>query len=126
MQIILLTFQGPPERFHWTVIDAPSNTRHALDHFVVIQKFLKAQGGVLVASVAMKHGAASRCCLQAQFQRLEYKGIVIRTPYYIGDDGFIMKVENSAQIRFLAIAVLEFRYIGEPLFIRCIGMELAV
>lgn len=46
VQKVLLTFQGSSEQFHWSVIDAPHNTGHTLNHFVVIQELLKAQGGV--------------------------------------------------------------------------------
>lgn len=60
---------------------------------------------------------------------LKHEGIVVTVADNIGDDSPVIEVQDGAQIDladFETFIPLEFRYIGEPFFIRFLRMELAV
>ena len=60
MLVVTFSLQDPPESFHWSIVDAFSDSGHALYH-PMVQKFLMEHVAcVLEASVTVKQGVRIR------------------------------------------------------------------
>ena len=72
-----------------------------------------------------RSGISFKCFIEC----IEYKRIVITVTAYIRDWTFVAKIQDCTEIYFsfsviISNAIFEFAYIGYPLFIKMISMEL--
>ena len=80
--VITLPLENTPETFHRAVINALSDTRHALCHAGFFQLVMECSIGILVTTVRVEDGMSSRIASHSLVQGLENKRIVVSLAYY--------------------------------------------
>ena len=127
--VIALPLQNAPETLHRAVINAVSNTGHALRHPRLHKLLVKYPVRVLKTSVAMEQGMCVRIGLNCLVKGFENQRIIVALTKRIGHDAPVTEIQNGAQIEFVylsSLIPLEFCYIGEPLLVGLCSIKLPV
>ena len=127
--VIAFPFQNAPEALHRAVINAVSNTGHALRHPCLHKLLVKYPIRVLKASVAVKQGMCVRIGLNRLVKGFENQRIIVTLTEHIGHDTPITEIQNGTQIEFVylsSLIPLEFCYIGKPLLVGLCSIELPI
>ncbi len=127
--IITFPLQNTPEALHRTVINAMRHTGHALRHARLHELVVEGTVGVLESSVAVEQRMRVWIGLHGLVKSLENQRIVVAFAEHKGDDAPVAKVQDGAQIELadiVSLVPLEFRHIGEPLFVGLFGIKLPV
>jgi len=77
VQVVHLAFEGPPEAFHWAVINATPNTGHAMRHAGLVQLGFECLAGILESSVAMEDGMCIRVLAYGEVKGVEHQLVVV-------------------------------------------------
>jgi hypothetical protein len=125
-QIIHFTLQDTPEAFHGAVVDAATNTRHALYHSSLVQFGLKLLTCILKTSITMKQRVGIRVFGNGQIKGVKYKLVIVATTYGERDNTFVFEVEDCAQIKLGIISVLKFCDVGQPLLVKIFCCKVTV
>lgn len=128
-QIVHLGFQDSPESFHWSIVNASSNSGHALYHFCGRQLCSKALARVLESTVTMEQRMYIGVLLNRFVKGVEHQFIIIAGSNFICHNPSVIEVKDCTEVQLvylLAIIPLEFRHIGQPLLVRLVRMEIAV
>lgn len=127
--MIYLTFKYSPESFHWSIVNASSNSGHALYHFCGRQLCSKALARVLESTVTMEQRMYIGVLLNRFVKGVEHQFIIIAGSNFICHNPSVIEVKDCTEVQLvylLAIIPLEFRHIGQPLLVRLVRMEIAV
>jgi len=125
-QVVHFALEDSPEAFHGTIVDASTNTGHTLNHTGFIKFMSELSVGILETAVAVKQGFCIGILFDGKVKRIENQLVVIACTYSKGNDAIVFKVKDCAEVEFLAITVLEFSYIGQPLLIELFSCKVPV
>jgi len=131
-EVIHLTFEDSPEAFHRSVVNAASNSRHALCHSGFVQFSPECFARVLVSSVAVEQRFGIGVLVSRLFKICQDEGVVIALAYGVRDDVSCLEVEDRTQIQFFCIVlvaaeVLHFCDVCQPYAVGCsVGSEFSV
>ena len=129
LAVIAFSLQDTPESFHWPIVNALGNTGHALLHTGFFQLVVKSPVGILKSSVAVEQWMGIRIGFHRTVKRLEYQRIIIVVADHIGYDTTITEIKDRTEIDLVYLNTLipfELCYIGEPLLVRLVRMEIPV
>ena len=127
--VIALPLQNAPEALHRAVINAVSNTGHALRHSGLYKFLVEGAVGILKSSVAVKQGMCVRIGFNRLVEGFENQRIIVALTEHIGHDAPVTEIQNGTQIELVYLSSLipfEFCYIGKPLLVGLCGIELSV
>ena len=127
--VVSFALEDTPETLHRAVVNALGDARHTLRHPGSFQFVMEGSACVLESTVRMEDGMGVWVFLQSLVKGLEYKWIVVSVPNYKGNNAPVIEVKNGAKINlvdFNTFIPLELRYIGQPLFVGCLGVEVPV
>ena len=129
LTVIAFSFQDAPEALHRAIIDAMGHTGHTLCHSGFFKLVMKHPVCILETSVAVEQRVRIWVGLDCFLQGLIYQRIVVVVTDNVGNDAAVIEVKNGAEINLVylcALIPLKFCYIGEPLFIRFVRIELTI
>ena len=127
--VVALALQNAPETLHRTVINALSYTRHTLDHSCFLYLVVEYSVCILKPSIGMEDGVSIWICLHRLVKGLENKRVVVSASDNERDNAPVIQVQNGTQIhpvRLGSFIPLELSYIGQPLLVGGLGMEVSV
>ena len=127
--VIAFPLQDAPEAFHWAVVNAMDHAGYALNHTGFLKLCLEHPVCVLETPVTVEQRTSVRVDFCGLVKGLVNSRIVVAFTYSGSYNASVIEVQNGTEIKFLdlnAFAPLKLGYISQPLFIRPVGMELAV
>ena len=83
-QIVHFRFQNSPESLHRTIVNASTNSGHALYHFCSIQLCSEGFARVLESTVTMKQRMCVGIFIYCFFKGIEYQFIIVAGTNFIG------------------------------------------
>lgn len=127
--IVALSLEDAPEALHGAVVKTVGNARHTLFHFGFLDLLVKYGTGVLEPPVAVKERVGFRFGSHGSIKGIENELVVIVVAHSVGDNSPVVQVKNGAKVNLVnhgANVVFELSYIGQPLPVRSLCMEIAI
>ena len=127
--VIPLSLQDTPEAFHWAIINAFSNSGHALGHAGFGQHAVECTVCVLKASVAVAQRMRVRIRRNRCSEGIKHQRIVIGIPNHVADDPSVIQIQDGTEIYLLYFntdVVFEFGNIGQPFLVGLVCLEFPV
>ena len=127
--VVALTLQNAPKALHWSVVDAVRYAGHTLRHAHLFEFVVKCPIRVLEPSVAVEQRVRVRIGLHRLVEGLEHQRIVVPFAYDVGNDASVVQVKDGTEIELVyldTLIPLEFRDVGEPLFVGFVRTKLSI
>ena len=114
-QIVHLGFQDSPESLHRPVVNASSNSGHALYHFCSIQLCSEYLTCVLESTVTMEQRMCVGMVLNRFIKGVEYQFVIVAGTNFIRHNPSVIQIENCTQVQLGICKALHNLEIGYPL-----------
>lgn len=125
-KVVHLALKSTPETFHWAVVNAAADTRHALFHSGIIQSDLEMLACILKTSVTMKQRVSIGVFRNGQIKGFKHELVIVASSHGERDNASVFEVKDCAQIQFFIISVLEFCDVGQPFLVKLFCCEITV
>lgn len=127
--IVALSLEDAPKALHGAVVKTMGNARHTLFHLGFLDLLVEYGTGVLEPPVAVEERVGFRLGSYGGIKGIENELVVIVVAHGVGDNSPVVQVKNCAKVNLVnhgANVVFELSYVGQPLHVRSLCMEIAV
>ena len=129
LAVVTLPLENTPKALHRAVVNTMRHAGHALFHVGRFKLVVECTVRILKPSVAVKQWMGTGICHQRAVKGLEHQRIVVMLADSKSHNASVIEVENGTKVDLVCLDTLiplEFRHVGDPLFIWLCGVKLTI